>query len=51
MDEITRAFVEPGPAVIEAYANWVRAYGALKDIATSSGIDADLDCPMLEPTG
>ncbi len=51
MDEITRAVVEPGPAVIETYENWVRACGALQDIATSSGIDADLDCPMLEPTG
>ena len=51
MDEITRAVVEPGLAVIETYENWVRACGALQDIATSSGIDADLDCPMLEPTG
>ena len=51
MDEMTRAVVEPGPAVIETYENWVRACGALQDIATSSGIDADLDCPMLEPTG
>ncbi len=51
MDEITRAVVEPGPAVIETYENWVRACDALQDIATSSGIDADLDCPMLEPTG
>lgn len=51
MDEITRAVVEPGPAVIEAYRNWVRACGALQEVATSSGIDAALDCPMLEPTG
>ena len=51
IDEVTRAVVEPGPAVIETYGNWVRACGALQDIATSSGIDADLDCPMLEPTG
>jgi hypothetical protein len=51
MDEMTRAVVEPGLAVIETYENWVRACGALQDIATSSGIDADLDCPMLEPTG
>ena len=51
MDEITRAVVEPGLAVIETYENWVRACGALQDIATSSGIDTDLDCPMLEPTG
>jgi hypothetical protein len=51
MDEMTRAVVEPGLAVIETYENWVRACGALQDIATSGGIDADLDCPMLEPTG
>ena len=51
MDEIMGAIVEPGPAVIETYENWVRACAALQDIATSSGIDADLDCPMLEPTG
>ena len=51
MDEIMGAIVEPGPAVIETYGNWVRACDALQDIATSSGINADLDCPMLEPTG
>ena len=47
MDEITRAFVEPGPAVIEAYGNWSTACGALQDVATSNGIDADLECPFL----
>jgi hypothetical protein len=46
MDEITRAFVEPGPAVIEAFGNLSDACRALEDIATSSGIDATLDCPM-----
>ena len=51
IDEITRAVVEPGPAVIEAYGNWAIACGALEDVAASNGIDATLDCPMLEPTG
>jgi hypothetical protein len=51
IDEITRAVVEPGPAVIEAYGIWSIACRALEDLATSNGIDATLDCPMLEPTG
>lgn len=46
MDEITRAVVEPGPAVIEAFGNWSAACRALEDVATSNGIDATLDCPM-----
>jgi hypothetical protein len=50
MDEITKAFVEPGPAVIEAYVNWSVACRSLEDVATSNGIDATLDCPM-PPTG
>jgi hypothetical protein len=51
MDEITGAVVEPGSAVIETYGNWSIACRALEDLATSNGIDATLDCPMLEPTG
>ncbi len=50
MDEITRAFVEPGPAVIEASNNWSIACRALEDLAASNGIDATLDC-RFEPTG
>jgi hypothetical protein len=50
MDEITKTFVEPGPAVIEAFVNWSDACLALEDVATSNGIDAALDCPM-PPTG
>jgi hypothetical protein len=46
LDEITKAVVEPGPAVIEAYLNWSLACLALEAIATSNGIDATLDCPV-----
>jgi hypothetical protein len=46
MDEITRAVVEPDPAVIEAFGNWSDACLALEDVATSNGIDATLDCPV-----
>ena len=47
IDDVTRALVEPGPAVIEAAGNWSTACSALQDVATSNGIDADLECPFL----
>lgn len=50
IDEIIRAFVEPGPAVVEAAIAWGQACRALEDVATSNGIDANLECPEPPPT-
>jgi hypothetical protein len=45
-DDYFTLLFDPPPLVVAAYIDWVEGCRAVEAVATSNGIDADLQCPM-----